>query len=157
MKNLRIKAIAALAVGLISYSAMAQTDNIPQPVTSAFNAKYPMAKAEHWKMKNDTCMAMFKMNSREYKACYLPDGTWISSERNIKHMATLPMRAQTFMKTSKYASWHVDDLEKMQTPMQTLYVVQIDNHSGNPTNYEDGSDASKMLYFNANGRLVKTN
>ena len=66
------------------------------------------------------------------------DGSWISTKRDIKHVTSLPVKTQSFLKTSKYASWHIDRLQKVQTPMQTMYVVQIDNHSGSQSEYEGG-------------------
>jgi hypothetical protein len=67
------------------------------------------------------------------------------------------MEAQVYLKNSKYASWHIDNLAKVQTPMSSMYMVQLDNHSGN-TSYENiGSDVTENLYFNSKGNLVAAN
>ena len=157
MKNRIVKTIVLVSVmGLMSYSSMAQNKE-PLAVSNAFSARYPSAKLKDWKMKNDTCIAMFNMDKRHYKAYYMTDGTWVKTERNVKHMSTLPMQAQLYLKNSKYASWHVDNLAKVQTPMHNIYMVQLDNHSGN-TSYENiGSDVTENLYFNGKGQLIRAN
>jgi hypothetical protein len=67
------------------------------------------------------------------------------------------MPTQIYLKNSKYASWHIDNLAKVQTPMHNVYMVQLDNHSGN-TSYENiGSDETENLYFNSKGDLVAAN
>jgi len=155
MKTLISKTIVLCsAIGLITCSAMAQTTQ-PMPVTSAFTARYPTVQVKEWKMKGDTSIAVFNMNSRHYKAYYSSNGTWIRTERNVKHITTFPMVAQMYLKNSKYASWHIDNLAKVETPRHNLYMVQLDNHSGN-TSYEgNGDNVTQDLYFNNSGRLVK--
>ncbi len=157
MKNRIVKTIVLVSVmGFMSYSSMAQSKE-SMTVANAFSAKYPSAKLKDWKMKNDTCIAMFNMDKRHYQAYYTTGGTWIKTERNVKHLSTLPMPAQQYLKNSKYASWHVDNLAKVQTPMHNIYMVQLDNHSGN-TSYENiGSDETENLYFNSKGDLVAAN
>lgn len=159
MKNQIVKTIVfVLVMGFMSYSSMAQNKNKePMAVSNAFSAKYPAAKLKNWKMRNDTCIAMFNMDKRHYRAFYTTNGTWIKTERNVKHLSTLPMPTQVYLKHSKYASWHIDNLAKVQTPMHNIYMVQLDNHSGN-TSYENvGSDETENLYFNSKGDLVAAN
>jgi hypothetical protein len=156
MKTLIAKTIILCsAIGLITCSAMAQSTQ-PMPVTNAFNARYPTAKVKDWKMKGDTCIAMFNMNDRHYKAFYAADGTWLRTERNVKHLTTFPLQAQMYIKNSKFASWHIDNLAKVDRPMRnSMYMVSLDNHSGN-TSYEgNGDNVTQDLYFTGSGRLVK--
>ena len=118
--------------------------------------KFPQVQMKKWKLRGDTCIATFKLAKRHYMAYFGNDGSWIRTDRNLEHFANLPMKAQTFLKTSKYASWHLDGFIKRQTPMQTMYVVRIDNHSGSPVEYENVGDAdNNSLYFNSAGALVK--
>jgi hypothetical protein len=159
MKTLKLKAILIVVLaGFMSFSVKAQSSNsnVPQAVNTAFSNQYAHVQVKKWKMKGDTSVAEFSMNHRNYMAYYSPDGGWYKSERNIRHKSSLPIATQTFLKTSKYASWNVDRLAKITSPQHTMYLVQIDNHSGSLNDYEGfGSANSKMLYFNSHGELVK--
>lgn len=155
MKTLIAKTIILCStIGLITCSAMAQTTQ-PMPVTNAFNAKYPTAKVKEWKMKGDTSIAMFEMNGRHYKAFYTSDGMWVKSERNVKHLSTFPMQAQMYLKNSKFASWHIDNLAMVTTPRHNMYMVSLDNHSGNTSYESNGDNVTQDSYFTGSGRLVK--
>jgi hypothetical protein len=157
MKRFMIGITFIAAIVLISYSAQAQKtrDNVPQAVLTAFSATYPQASLKNWKINKDTCIASFKFADRKYEAFYLKNGKWIQSERTVRHKTTLPEDAQLFLKTGKYASWHIDDLQNLKTPSKSLFLVSIDNNSGNPVSYDGGSVESKMLYFNDRGKLVR--
>jgi len=160
MKNI-IKAIVLIGlIGIINEGAFAQKSGemVSPAVNSAFMAKFPQVRMKKWKMRGDTCIASFKLYKRHYMAYFSNDGSWIRTDRNLVHFANLPMSTQTYLKTSKYASWHFDGFIKRQTPTQTMYVVRIDNHSGSPVEYEDAGDAdNNSLYFNSAGTLVKAN
>ena len=157
MKRLITRISFIAAIGLIWYSAQAQKgkDNVPPAVLAVFSATYPQADLKNWKINKDTCIATFKLANRKYEAFYLKNGDWIQSERNIRHKTTLPELAQLFLKTGKYASWHIDALQTIKMPSKSFFLVSIDNNSGNPVSYDGGSVESKMLYFNDNGKLVR--
>jgi hypothetical protein len=158
MKNLKALIGLIAALGLISYHAMAQkvNDQIPQAVQSAFSTKYPQANLKNWKIKKDSCIASFIMDKRRYEASYSKNGNWLRVERNMRRTSSLPAEALLYLKKAIYASWHVDELEKVQTPSESLYLVQVDNNSGNQTAYENaGSVENKMLYFDESGKLIR--
>jgi hypothetical protein len=155
MKTLIAKTIVLCsAIGLITCSAMAQSTQ-PMPVTNAFASRFPSAQVKEWKMRGDTSIAMFNMNNRHYKAYYTSDGTWLRTERNVKHLTTFPMMAQSYLKNSKFASWHIDNLAMVTTPRRSLYMVSLDNHSGNTSYESNGNDITQDIYFTSSGRLVK--
>jgi hypothetical protein len=158
MKRFIMKISLIAAIGLISFSAQAQnrTHNVPQAVVTAFSATYPKAKLRHWRINKDTCIASFKWADRKYEAYYSKNGDWIRSEREIRHKTSLPEGAQLFLKSGRYASWHIDDLQNVSTPSHSLFLVSVDNNSGNPVSYSDnGSVENKMLYFDDRGKLIK--
>ena len=156
MKTLKIKITMLVSVAvMVTTGAMAQ-NNTPQAVNNAFNARYMNAQMVNWKMKKDTCVAMFGMNNKKYQAYYMPDGSWIKTQRNVKHKTTLPMQARMVLK-NKYGSWHIDGMQKVETPTRNMYTVEVDNHSGMPNDTENGSDVDKTLTFSQNGRLIKVN
>jgi len=96
--------------------------------------------------------------NRRYKAFYSKDGSWLSDERNMRHTSSLPTGVVLYLKKGKYASWHIDGFKKVQTPSESIYLVQVDNNSGNQMAYENlGSIENRMLYFNSSGELLKIN
>ena len=159
MKNLKVTVILIAAMGIISYSAMAQKadNNVPQAVLTAFSAKYPQAQLKSWKTKHNTCTASFVINNKNYKAAYSTDGNWLNTVRNIRHTSSLPSEVSLYLKKGSYASWHIDDMERVRTPLQNMYQVEVDNNSGNKMIYEGGgSFEDKVLCFNDHGKLIKT-
>jgi len=160
MKNLKVKTIIIIAaMGMISYNTMAQKSNndVPQAVLAAFSAKYPQVQLKGWKTKDKMYIASFVMDSKKYKASYSDNGDWLNTVRNIRHTSSLPDQARIYLKKSSYASWHIDNMQKLATPLQNMYQVEVDNASGNKILYEDAvSFEDKMLCFNDNGELIKT-
>ncbi|HZY39433.1 MAG TPA: PepSY-like domain-containing protein [Mucilaginibacter sp.] len=157
MKNILKSTFLAAAAGMIAFSAIAQKKNdVPQAVLTAFSTKYPQAQVKKWKPSGDTYLARFTNDNKKYQASYSKTGEWISTEREIDRPSGLPTELQSFLKTSTYASWHIDDMKRVRTPMQNMYVIKLDNHSGSPFDYEDmGSAENKSLSFNDNGKLIK--
>ena len=160
MKNLKVKTIALIAaIGLISYSSMAQQigKDVPPAIVKEFSTKYPGVQLNSWKAKDNAYIASFIMNSKAYKASYSADGTWLNTERTIRHISSLPEGVKSYLKNGYFASWHIDNMERVRTPMQNMYEVEVDNNSGNQMVYENaGSVEDKMLCFNDNGKLIKT-
>jgi hypothetical protein len=157
MKNIIKNISLIVTIGLISLSAIAQkNNNVPQAVLTAFSAKYPQAQVKNWKTASDVYVAHFINDNKKYAASYSQTGAWISTERDISRPSGLPAELQSFLKTGTYASWHIDDMKRVRTPLQNMYEIQLDNHSGSPFDYEDmGSAENKMLCFNDNGKLIK--
>jgi hypothetical protein len=158
MKSLKTVILIAVT-GMLSYSAMAQkgANVVPQAVQTAFAAKYPVAQIKKWKTKNNTSTAIFVMDNKKYTAQYSNNGDWLVTERTIKHSSNLPANIRTYLKKSSYASWYIDDMERVRTPMRNMYQVEVDNNSGNKMIYEGvGSFEDKKLCFNDEGRLIET-
>jgi uncharacterized protein YhbP (UPF0306 family) len=160
LKNMNnIKSILLIAaIGSITFTASAQQMNgaAPQAVQSAFTAKYPSAQVTKWKTKKDTSIALFKMSGKKYEAEYAQNGSWLSTARLLHHESSLPMETREYLKTSKFASWHIDDMKKVHTANADMYEVFIDNNSGNPSAYENGgSVSSRELCFDMKGKLTQ--
>jgi len=158
MKKLIIIVLVA-AMGAISFHTEAQNSkNVPQALAAAFTAKYPEAQLKRWKNDHNIYSAVFLMNNKKYQASFADNGTWIKTARNIRHISNLPAEVRSFLKTNGYASWHIDNMTRLRTPVQNTYQVEVDNASGNVKwIYEDaGSLEDKMLSFNDQGKLLKT-
>jgi hypothetical protein len=159
MKNVQVKTIILIAaMWIISYNTMAQkaTDMVPQAVIASFSAQYPQAQVKDWKIKNNDYIASFILNNRKSQAFYSPDGAWLNTEITIRHTRSLPMDVRLSLKKGNYASWYIDEIKNVKTPSHNMYLVQVDNNSGNKMVYEDaGSVDNRTLYFNDNGTLIK--
>jgi hypothetical protein len=144
-------------MGLLSFQALAQKNNkVPQAILTAFSAKFPQSHVKNWKSTRNAYVAYFTIDNKKCAATYSKTGEWISTERDIKRRSGLPADLQSFLKTSSYASWHIDDMQRVHTPLQSMYVIKLDNHSGSPFEYEDmGSAENKALSFDDSGKLIK--
>jgi hypothetical protein len=160
MKTIKSLILVA-AIGILSYSANAQrmVQNIPSAVSTAFTNQYPQAHLKGWMMDKgeNQYIATFRYNDRDWMAHYSMDGNWLRSERNIRHMANLPYDVRMALRSSKYASYHVDEMARLQMPGNGYqYRIRVDNNGGNKVAYEGGGDVdNESLYFTQHGRLVK--
>jgi hypothetical protein len=162
MKTLSLKSIILIAaIGVLSYSgAMAQKKvaQVPSVVNSAFTSQYPQASLKSWTMDKGQYIATFKYDNREWTAHYSAEGNWLRSERNIKNMANVPYSVRAAIKSSKYASYHVDAIARLQMPDHSnMYRVRVDNNNGNETAYQGaGAVDAESLYFSEGGSLIRT-
>ncbi len=157
MKTFIAKTIVLIALtGFISYSAMAQFGTyVHQAAKNAFAAKYPQAELKRWKTNKDTGIAVYQQDGKKYEASFDKNGVWLRTERSIMNEPGLPPEAMSYLKTSKYASWHIDDIKKVNTPTMDIYRIYVDNHSGSLFSYESGGAANdRVLTFDANGKLI---
>lgn len=157
MKKLKI-AILAAAMGMISYPAMAQKASaVPQSVTTDFSSKYPGVHVKNWKTQDNQYVAYFKMNGRQCEAFYTMNGDWLNTEIAMRHLKNLSPDIRSALRHSRYASYHIDGVERLRTPHEEMYIVEVDNNSGNKMLYDNiGSFDDQLLYFTHSGRLVKS-
>ena len=149
--------ILVAAVGMIPYSAMAQTNTtVPSSVTSDFARKYPGDEVKTWKIVDNQYVANFKMNERECEAYYSQDGSWLSTSVVMKHIKNLSPDVKAALSHSQYSSYHIDGAMRLHTPNQEMFIIEVDNNSGNKTVYDNvGSFDDRLLYYTSNGKLVK--
>ncbi|MBS1533043.1 MAG: PepSY-like domain-containing protein [Bacteroidetes bacterium] len=157
MKTLKSLILAA-AMGMISYQAIAQrSDRIPLSVTTDFASKYPGVKVRNWEAGNDQYVASFRLNGRQCEAYYAKDGAWRSTEVIMRHLKNLSPDIRKALRDSKYASYHIDGVKRLHMPNSEMFIVEVDNNSGNKMIYDNlGSFDDQLLYFTVNGKLVKT-
>lgn len=158
MKTLII-IVLLLLLGGISRIAIAQkVRNLPRAILTDFSAKYPQAHLKHWKLENNQYIASFVMDKRECEATYSNNGTWVSTEITFRHVLRhLTPEIRTSLRNSSYASYHIDEVKNLKMPSRDIYLLTIDNNSGNMSAYENaGSVDMETLYFSHNGRLIKS-
>jgi hypothetical protein len=157
MKTLKTIILIA-AMGMISYHTMAQKANtIPQSVTADFSSKYPGIQVKKWNTENNQYVASFKMNGRRCQAFFTVNGNWLNTEIEMRHLKNLSPDIRTSLRNSRYASYHIDNVERLRTPHEEMYIVEVDNNSGNKMLYDNiGSFDDQLLYFTHSGRLIKS-
>lgn len=114
-------------------------------VVNAFNNRFPDAKDVSWKIKAGYHMADFINGSYEAEAWYDDSGNWIATETELP-FKSLPMPVQESFNFSKYKTWTIDNvskLEREQAPMP-LYIIEAENNKMEVT-----------LSYAAEGKLVK--
>jgi hypothetical protein len=157
MKTLKTLILAA-AMGMISYHTMAQKGNgVPQPVIADFSSKYPGVQVKNWKTEKNQYVASFRMNRRQCRAFYAMNGDWLNTEVEMRHIKNLSPDIRAALRHSRYASYHIDEVKRLRTPNEEMYILEVDNNSGNKMIYDNvGSFDDQLLYFNHNGRLIKS-
>ena len=156
--NLKIKIIVLVAaMGIISYPAIAQkTNDVPQAVPTSFTAKYPQASVKKWEMNNGQYLAVFTTDKQHSSASFSKDGNWLSTQTDVR-ISKLPADIRYSLRNSRYASYTIDDVKDVQMPTKNLYLLEVDNDSGNKMVYNNvGLVDDELLYFSQHGRLLES-
>lgn len=157
MKTLR-SVMLLTALSVIAYYTQAQDiyRNIPSPATNNFSAKYPGVAVKNWKKDAGGYEALFKMNKEKCTAYYDPSGNWLRTETSIP-LSKVPVDIRYALRQSNFASYHIDNVRNVHTPVTDMYRLEVDNNGGNPVSYTDfGSMDDQLLYFSPSGHLLKT-
>ncbi len=95
-------------------------------IVTAFNAKFPDAQKVEWQQKYSYQVADFTDNGVETEAWFDASGSLILTEMDIPY-AQIPTAAKEWIAASEYASWKVDDVDKViRKDRGTLYVVELE-------------------------------
>jgi hypothetical protein len=156
--NLKIKIIILVAaMGIISYPVMAQKANsVPLAVLTSFTAKYPQANVKKWEMNNGQYLAVFTMGKQHSSASFSSDGNWLSTKTDVR-ISKLPADIRYTLRNSRYSSYTIDDVKDVQMPSKNMYLLEVDNDSGNKMVYSNvGLVDDELLYFSQHGRLLES-
>jgi hypothetical protein len=154
MKTLKAVVLIAL-FGLFSLDSLAQFITVPPAVKANFASKYPQAHVKNWGKDHNEFVAAYKLNNKRCHAFFAQNGVWLSTETDIR-IKDLDPAIKTYLKDSKYASYHIDRVEDVDSPGSPLYLVEVDNNSGNKVMYDNlGSFDDELLYFDHTGQFVK--
>lgn len=138
---------ALLACGIFACYSCSDDDNNYQPddiVLRAFETKYPEASRIEWENKAGYKVADFRLDSYETEAWFQSDGSWLLTETDIPYN-NLPQAVKSSFETGNYASWRVDDVDKLDRPdVETVFVIEVE--SGNQ---------EIDLYYSEDGTLIK--
>ncbi len=152
----RLLFISALLVATLSFVAC-DDDNGSAHVSSAAKqsllSMYPSATDIEWSRRGGYSIAEFEIgtgaNRQECTAWFDNQGIWYMTEFDIP-LSELPEAVATAFRESDYATWEVDDVDKLERESaETLYVIEVENQSATPEKEVD-------LYYSSDGVLVKT-
>ncbi|HTK22371.1 MAG TPA: PepSY-like domain-containing protein [Mucilaginibacter sp.] len=158
MRNLKlfVSTLFILLV-VINVNGQAKSSNvIPDAVTSGFNKKYPNAKVRRWKTEENKYVAKTEINGHRCSVAFEKNGNWVNTITRIRWTHQLPSNVYEAYKKSKYNSWDVYSLAKVEKQSGDYYRVIVDDR-----NAKVSSDrqplfiTEKLLEFKANGTLIQ--
>jgi len=142
----KLSILALLTSSVFFFGSCDDDDNYtPEDVVvSAFNSKYPNAGKVEWETKSGYKVADFYIDSKEAEAWFDIDGSWVMTETDLT-FGELPTEVQESFNAGTYASWRVDDVDKLErSNTEVVYVVEV----------EQGNQEFD-LYYSADGILIK--
>ena len=125
MRSLLSLACFIFSFAIIACSQKITEKDLPAPVKTAFNNKFPGAKDIKWEKENKKELeANFKMNNADVSANFGLDGTWVETETTIP-ASELPAAVTNAVNT-KYPGAVYGRTEKIEkSGGKTLYEVNI--------------------------------
>jgi hypothetical protein len=144
MKSLLSLACFIFSFATIGCSQKIAEKDIPVPVKTTFNTKFPGATDIKWEKENKKELeANFKMNNADVSANFGLDGTWVETETTISS-SELPAAVTNAVNT-KYPGAVYGRTEKIEKPGgKILYEVNI-----------TVNNKKKELELNPDGVVVK--
>lgn len=122
---------AMMTLGVVGLQSCDKDDDdrlqVSANLQEAFDTRYPNVSRVDWEQKGQFYEAEFADNGYENKAWFTPDGVWVMTEYDIP-FAQLPQTVQDAFKTGAYASWRVDDVDKIEkTDASVIYVIEVES------------------------------
>lgn len=150
MSKYRLMFLSLFAMMAISLVACSDDDdssnrfeNLPMEVQKAFLNKYPDSRATEWDREGMYYVIEFKRGKFEAEAWF--DGpTWFMTETDVSY-SKIPSAVNAALKSSVYASWHVDDVDVVErNAMPTLFIIEVEK-----------GKIEVDLYYLEDGTLIK--
>lgn len=150
----KILFIAAVAMTIMQSCEKSDNSLGQEPVSEkakqALEAKYPGASNIVWQNKNGYVVATFStsevraVSSAQLDAWFDNAGSWYMTETDIR-FDQLPDAVKTAHGAGSYATWQVDDVDKIErSGTETVYVIEVKL-----------SGKEMDLYYSPDGVLVK--
>lgn len=122
---------AMMALGVVSLHSCDKDDDnrllVSANLQEAFGTRYPNASRVDWEQKGQFYEAEFMEDGYENKAWFTPDGIWVMTEYDLL-FTQLPQAVQDAFKAGTYASWRVDDVDKIEkTDGSVTYVIEVES------------------------------
>ena len=120
--------------------------DVPSAVMNSFDANFPNASRAEWEKKSGCIVADFWQDGMDMSAWYNSNGEWLMTEYDLGvNLSVLPQAVQDAFKSSQYANWHVDDIDKYERPNDVFYLIEI----------ETKGESDRDLFFAPDGSLLK--
>lgn len=120
--------------------------DVPSAVMNSFDANFPNASRAEWEKKSGCYVADFWQDGMDMSAWYNPNGEWLMTESDLGvNLSVLPQAVQDAFKSSQYANWQVDDIDKYERPNDVFYLIEI----------ETKGESDRDLFFAPDGSLLK--
>ena len=118
--------------------------SVPTELQNAFSSKYPNAANVKWETKSGYYVADF-YDGYEASAWFTQTGEWQMTETDVPYKS-LPQAVKISFEASEYASWKMDDVDKVdRQDFETVYVIEVEKQN-----------QEIDLYYSAEGILIKS-
>ncbi|AYB29118.1 PepSY-like domain-containing protein [Chryseolinea soli] len=123
MKKLLTLTLVAL-LGLTAQAQKLTDDKVPAAVKASLTKRFPAAKQVAWEKEDEKAYeAKFMVDNNKQSANFDENGTWLSTETNIKK-TDLPAAIQSSL-SKNFAGYEIDDPEKVESPEGVLYKMKL--------------------------------
>ena len=138
-------------------AASCQDDNTATPDGTVDKASkeetlyklYPDASNITWSVKGNYAVADFSADTSRYTAWLDNAGNWYMTESDML-FEQLPQAVKEAFNSSEYATWKVDDVDKIfREGAETVYVIEAES-------MQNGVKTEIDLYYSEDGVLVKS-
>jgi len=139
-----------------THAQTTQEQAVPKAVTEAFAVKYPKGKFKKWKADHGNYAGTFNMEGETYAVVYDQNGKWVNTSSKIKWTWKLPAAVKNGLKNSKYATWDVNGIKKIESSAGLVYELWVDDSNLQRDAFHDSVFTKNILVdFNPDGKIGK--
>lgn len=107
-------------------TTMIDATQIPEEVRKSFTDNYPQISQHRWEMVHGNYVVDFKINGRDMEIWFDMQGNLVRVETDITY-AELPAEVKAAHEASAYATWRVEDVDKIESPTkETVYELEVE-------------------------------
>lgn len=126
-------------ISIVSWAQEPPKSQVPSVVLNSFNNKFPSATGVEWEQKQGSYEAEFDIGRVEHKVLIDASGKIIRHKEEIEKKQLPEAIHATIGK--QYASYRIDDIDKIESDGKVTYKVELKSSSGDRKVFfkEDGS------------------
>jgi hypothetical protein len=122
--------LCLISLSSIFSGALAQgktNNDVPQNVSAAFKAKYPLAQVKSCKQNKTGYAVKFILDNKKYQAIFDKQGHWSETVSNVSWQWHLPGAVKAGLKKSPHGTWHPYNVNFVEASSGQYYRVMVDN------------------------------